>query len=205
MKHWTAAASYRKATEDRARVWELPDGELVVAVADGAGGIGGGGRAAELVVEGLSVAMEGSSDVNWVHVLGDLDPQIEADHNAGESTAIVLQIEPDGSLEGASCGDSTAWFVTDDGYLNDLTQNQHRKRRVGSGRALPVTFAREGAPGWIVVASDGLFGTAPNEKLVEALLESQTEDPAAALVEATRTPRGTWLDDVAVVVVRLGG
>lgn len=202
LRHSTASASCRKTSEDRARVWTLPDGSLVIVVADGAGGIGGGARAAEMVVEGLVAAVaEGSGDVDWIQVLSDLDVVLEADRDAGESTVVVARISLDGSIEGASCGDSTAWRVGDDRRVDDLTGDQHRKRRLGSGRAVPLAFSRTGSKGWLVVASDGLFGTTPDETLVQALLGAQTADPAQVLVAAAKTPRGTWLDDVVVVVV----
>jgi len=57
------------------------------------------------------------------------------------------------------------------GQSKELTERQYQKRRLGSGRALPVTFAREATEGWLLVACHGLLGSAPNEKLMEAWLE----------------------------------
>ncbi len=205
LRWWIAADSYRSDSEDRAEVWQVADG-LVVAVADGVGGMGAGARAASLVIGRVGTIVQRAVDVpdggrRVARLLAELDPDIEADLDAGEATAVVVAI---GRLDitGASSGDSSAWFVTAD-RVDDLTEYQHRKRRIGSGLALPVTFERPLQPGWLVVGTDGLFDTVRQESIIEVLSEGPA-DPARALIRLAQGRTGRLPDDVAVVVVRVG-
>ena len=167
----TAEASFRAATEDRLAVIEH-DGGLVVVVADGAGGLSGGAGAAEMGVDGVTKAVL-AGDVGtrgpdlWMRLLAELDVDIEADAQAGESTIVVVSITGSGTLIGASCGDSGALIVG--GYdVDDLTTDQHRKRRLGSRRAIPVAFTRPLLDGVLVVASDGLLSYCRRNRIAAA-------------------------------------
>lgn len=203
----TAAASYREATEDRLAVHQL-DGGLVVVVADGVGGVSGGGRAADLAVKIVSEAIEHGtfnlfSADPWVELLIHADAILASDRHAGETTIVVVVIAEDGRVVGASCGDSAAVMVGGDGRLDDLTAKQQKKRRLGSGRALPVAFARALLDGTLVVATDGLLSYARPKEITRIAVEHEDIDEAAeALVRAVTLPSGTLQDDVAVVVVR---
>jgi len=203
----TAAASYREATEDRLAVHQL-DGGVVVVVADGVGGVSGGGRAADLAVKIVGEAIDhGTFNVfsadPWVELLIHADALIASDRHAGETTIVVMAVADDGHVVGASCGDSGAVIVGADGRLDDLTAGQHKKRRLGSGRALPVSFERATFGGTLVVATDGLLSFATTEVIARIAVEHEDIDEAAeALVRAVTLPSGTLQDDVAVVVVR---
>lgn len=199
----TAAASYCDATEDRLAVHQL-DGGVVVVVADGAGGMGGGGRAADLTLKIVGEAIEhGAFNVfsadPWAELLIHADAIIASDRHAGETTIVVVAVAEDGRVVGASCGDSGAVVVGADGDLDDLTAGQHKKRRLGSGRALPVAFERALLDGTLVVATDGLLSFAGPEVIARFAVEHEA---AEALVRAVTLPSGTLQDDVAVVVVR---
>jgi serine/threonine protein phosphatase PrpC len=156
---FTASDSFRSAPEDRVAILDVDSG-VVVVVADGAGGIPGGGEAADMVVAGVREAVRSGITVldatTWVRVLQNLDERIERDRQAGETTAVIVAVTEDGEI-GASAGDSQAWIVTGDGY-DDLTEDQHRKRRLGSGRTVPVAFERPRLDGVLVAGTDGLFG-----------------------------------------------
>ncbi len=122
-------------------------GGVVVVVADGAGGIPGGGRAADLVLGHVGrVVSCGSDDVfeasSWHEMLCLVDGDANADRDAGETTAVIVAARDAGSVVGASCGDSGAVVVRDDATVDNLTHRQHRKRRLGSGVAMPVAFER---------------------------------------------------------------
>jgi serine/threonine protein phosphatase PrpC len=203
-----AAASFRRDSEDRAAIHPVPGG-LVVVVSDGAGGLPGGAAAAErvlaLVAEGLRRGDVDPADAGaWVARLALADADVEADGACGEATAVVVAVFEDGRVIGASAGDSGALLVDERGVHDELTAGQHRKRRLGSGRAAPVPFTRSGVAGTLVVASDGLFAYARADAIARVVAgPGPLDHVAAALVEIVRPPRSRDLvDDVAIVVVR---
>lgn len=198
LDHAVATASYRAASEDRAVVIDVHN-SLVVLVADGAGGIPGGGSAADVVIGMVQERAPALVDAAaCARLLSDADSKCE---RVGETTAVLLIVTAT-SVVGSSCGDSEAWLVGADGTIDDVTEAQHRKRRVGSGRATPVAF--EGA--WtagatLIVGSDGLFRYAPPMKIAATAFGSTSVQLAAdALVQLVRTKSGDLLDDVVVVV-----
>lgn len=200
----TATASFRAATQDRVAVHDLGE-TLVIVVADGAGGIPGGAVAADAVNHGVADALTASptcvSDAaSVVELLGVLDEAIERMPLAGETTAVIVVARGD-EIFGASCGDSSAWLVFDDGH-GDLTAEQHRKRRLGSGRAMPVPFERSWTEGTLVVGSDGMFNFVAAEAIFRCVRQMSPDAAARALIEAARPPAGRYADDVAVAVVR---
>ncbi|MBL8717413.1 MAG: protein phosphatase 2C domain-containing protein [Myxococcales bacterium] len=203
----TAAASYREATEDRLAIHHL-DGGCVVVVADGVGGVSGGGRAADLAVKIIGEAIDHGtfnrfSANPWVELLIHADAIIASDRDAGATTIAVVAVAEDVRVVGASCGDSGAVIVGADGRLDDLTAKQHKRRRLGSGRALPVAFERAALGGKLVVATDGLLSFATPGVIARIAVDDEGLDEAAeALVRAARLPNGALQDDVAVVVVR---
>jgi serine/threonine protein phosphatase PrpC len=207
LKITTVAASSRAATEDRLAVFPCRDGAVVV-VADGTGGAAGGGRAADLAVKSVGAALEHgtfdpSSADRWVEVLAEADATLASDRGAGETTIVVVAITEHGSVAGASCGDSGAVIVTTRGGLDDLTEKQHRKRRLGSGRALPVPFWRPRFDGTLLVATDGLLSYAALEGIAHLAAEHDDLDALGrALVRAVTLSNGTLQDDLAIVLVR---
>jgi serine/threonine protein phosphatase PrpC len=203
----TTSASFRSASEDRLAVHHVPDG-LVVVVADGAGGIPGGGLAADLVLVQVERAVTRKSfepyvSSSWIDLLSLVDMAAEQDRAAGETTAVVVAVTDSGLVVGASCGDSGALLVRKDGTVDDLTQDQHRKKRLGSGSAVPVGFDRPTLDGTLVVASDGLLGYARPNVVAEVVLATENVDEAASsLVARVRLPSGSLMDDVTIVLVR---
>jgi hypothetical protein len=189
----SAAASPRSRSEDRALVLAVGDA-WVVALADGTGGAVGGAAAAEHVVDGVRRAVEAGMALDepaaWAERLAAIDAAIVVDPRAGETTAIGLAVVA-GRITGASAGDSRAWLV--DGAPRELTADQVRRPRLGSGRALPVTFSSP-ARGRLVVASDGLFDHVPIADIL-----ASTGD-AAELIALVAARFRTLPDDVAVVV-----
>ena len=79
--------------------------------------------------------------------------QIDCRIRAGESTAVVVDLRPDG-ICGSSVGDSRAWIIHD-GNITDLTIDQNRKPLLGSHNARPVGFSNPPANGVLIVATDG--------------------------------------------------
>ena len=202
-----ALACPRELGEDRLASFEQ-GGTLVVVVADGAGGLAGGARAAERLVELLREAADTPGfdphrSEAWVEVLASADLELEADPAAGETTAVVVALA-EGLVVGASCGDSGAWVVQPGAWVDDLTARQRRRPRLGTGAAFPVPFARPGLAGTLVVGTDGLFNYPRSEKIAAAVVGDDLDGAARALIQIVRLPGGGLQDDVGVVLVRAG-
>jgi PPM family protein phosphatase len=179
--------------DDRAAVVPIDDG-LVIVVADGAGGTGGGAKAAQAIVDAV-VAHPTTTD--WSAELVDLDDPVKL--GGGQSTAVILTVTS-GGIVGASVGDSGAWIVRD-GAITDLTQHQLRKPLVGDGCS-PIAFGAGSLEGTLVVASDGLLRYATWKDIAFVVGRGEPVDVVARrLVDLVRLPNGSLQDDVAVVVV----
>lgn len=205
----TATASFRapELSEDRLAVHKVP-GCVVLIVADGAGGMPGGGRAADMAITVVEAALSQPGfnpflPGSWTDLLVEADAAIARDRVAGETTCVVLAVTDEGRVVGASSGDSGA-VVVRDGTTDDLTEKQKRKLRLGSGRASPVTFEREALTGILLAATDGLFNYARPDVIARIVTESEDLDEVAeGLVEAVRLAGGDLMDDVALVLVRV--
>jgi serine/threonine protein phosphatase PrpC len=200
----TAAASYRERTEDRTLVLRVGD-DWIICVADGTGGASGAALAAEMFVAGVRRAaeergLEIRAPDAFVALMEDLDHEIKCHPIASETTGIALTVTPT-SIAGASVGDSRAWLFTADSAV-ELTADQVRKPRLGTGGALPRWFTMK-AEGTLVVGTDGLFDNLP---IADVAAIARTELPAAAAEALVRQLRARFRalpDDVAVVVGRL--
>ena len=108
--------------EDRLGTFAIPDG-LVIVVADGAGGTGSGGRAAEAVcaASGQAATDGPRSGHEWTLWLLELDRSIHNSGGGGETTAVIVQLCR-GEICGASVGDSGAAMI-DGGEFFDLTEH----------------------------------------------------------------------------------
>src|SRR5689334_11874832 len=133
-------ASYRAETEDRAEIFFIGTATILV-VADGAGGRPGGAAAADGVVRWVrqhAPRIDCRNPRGWCNLLADADHVLQRDAEAGETTAVVLAVSPDG-IAGASAGDSEAWLIGSERHLA-LTGRQHAKPFLGTGMAKPVPF-----------------------------------------------------------------
>jgi PPM family protein phosphatase len=201
----TAAASSRASSEDRLAVHHVLGG-LVIVVADGAGGMSGGAEAAEIVLATVEQAIKTPGlrcfePLTWGDLLRKADHVVERDPRAGESTAVIVAVSANGLLVGASCGDQEAWVIGSGGY-DDLTEDQHSKKRIGSGRANPELFGRASLSGTLLVATDGLFNYARPSAITGVLRGDDLDVAARRLVDLVRLPNDGFADDVALVLVR---
>jgi serine/threonine protein phosphatase PrpC len=183
--------------EDRAIAVPTAGGYLL-AVADGAGGTGGGGVAADCLINSLSKLTAEAASADWWSVLLELDEELSV--RGGQTTAIVAFSDGD-RVRGASVGDSEAWLISPAGELADLTRHQRRKPLVGSGEALPVEFEAELRGGRLLLGSDGLFKYATAERICTLAMRGSVAESADALANCVRLPSGALQDDVAVVLV----
>src|SRR6267378_7736671 len=149
--------------QDRVAIVRVRGG-YVVAVADGAGGLGGGAKAADRALR--DVAAHARTDLvqepqAWTSLLEGTDAALAS---AGGQCAIVLASVIGTRIVGASVGDCGAWLVDD--TTTDLTAKQFRKPLLGSGASSAVPFEAELNPGaTLLLASDGLLKHAPHERI----------------------------------------
>lgn len=200
-----ALAFVRAHGDDRVALLQRGD-VLIAVVADGAGGLSGGAIAAELLIEIVRGAVTASAFAplrpeSWVEMLRRADVAVDEEPHAGETTAVVVAISEHG-LVGASAGDSGAWVVHPD-RVDDLTCRQHKRLRVGSGRARPVAFARPRREGTLLVATDGLLSYASPTRITTVARQADLDQAARELTQLVRLPSGGLQDDVSVVLVRL--
>src|SRR5262245_23551885 len=91
--------AYQARCEDRVRVVEF-DGGVVIVVADGAGGTGAGGEAAETVLREVTASASLERDAEgWCDILRQVDHRI----GAGEATCVGVARSTRG-IVGASVG-----------------------------------------------------------------------------------------------------
>jgi serine/threonine protein phosphatase PrpC len=196
------SASNREQSEDAAEVFERGDA-LVLALADGADGIRGGVTASRTLVTAVrSAAKDAAFNVTdaraWADLLRATDATL-VKHSGGETTGIVVVLTPN-KLVGVSAGDCEAWAIRSKDVV-DLTVGQHTHRRLGSGRAVPVTFEHAVLEGVLLVASDGLFKYASMQVIARVVRASPISVAAEQLIELVRLPSGKFHDDMAAVLV----
>jgi serine/threonine protein phosphatase PrpC len=191
----TVTIASGRRCQDRVKVVHFADG-IVIAVADGAGGTGGGDQAADTVIQEIvaSASLEHDAD-QWCRLLRQIDHRV----GGGESTGVVVAVSPR-RIVGASVGDSQAWLISD-GLVN-LTANQVRKPLLGSGDAIPVGFIHGPSSGLLLVATDGFCNYVRRDKLIQEILSIDFAVLARRLVEMVRLPSGDLWDDIGIVACR---
>jgi len=184
--------------EDRVVVVPLAH-RVVIAVADGAGGTGSGGPAAQAVCDAVRQTAAALTDeaVDWVSLLRRIDAEL-AQNLGGQTTAVVLDIQGR-TVTGASVGDSEA-LCASEAEVVDLTRHQHRKPLLGSGEAIVTPIGPVWYSGRIVVVTDGITKYVPYQKMIEIVRTAPLEEAIPSLVEAARLPNGELQDDVAAVL-----
>jgi PPM family protein phosphatase len=197
---FTAAGGSRN--EDRACVL-MPNWGTIMCVADGAGGSGGGERAAQVAIDTVSVAVRETSSpftsARLSGVLEEIDAQLFRG-GVGETTCVTVQIVGS-AIIGVSVGDSSALVVRDED-IQELTDGQVRKPLLGSGEAVVVEFAPHELHGLLVVATDGLTKYIARAALLQADAASDLERARDILVESARLRSGAFQDDITFVLGR---
>lgn len=167
-----------------------------MAVADGAGGTGNGGAAADHLIKGLGQLTDTAASEDWFSVLLKLDEEILELHPGSQTTGVVAYVNHD-RVVGASVGDSSAWLISSMGEITDLTAHQRRRPLIGTGEALPVVFEEDLLGRHLLLATDGLIKYAIPEKIAAMVVHGSVGD----IAECVRLPSGGLQDDVAVVLV----
>jgi serine/threonine protein phosphatase PrpC len=173
---------------------------VVLAVADGSGGMRGGAEAAEHAVRMISnaaqemIALDTQSFVSLI-------TRIDTAPAPGQGQcALVVAAIVGPRIVGASAGDCGAWLITDS--INDLTEQQVRKPLVGSGSAVPVPFEAELGLATLLLASDGLLKYARRNQIAALARGADLNAAAQKLADLPRLRSGDLPDDLAVVVCR---
>ena len=202
MKPILLTAAGNPENQDRGLI--VHDGQrTVLCVADGAGGLSGGGEAASIAVElaRQNASTMGDAD-SCLEVLRKMDAAIAKDSIAGETTCALVIVAPQ-EIFGASVGDSGVWLIPKDGSHMDLTQSQQRKPFIGSGSAWPVSFRCPRQAGSVLLATDGLLKYTSAERIIATCRGHPTEDAAPQLIELVRYPSGSLPDDVTIILTSL--
>ena len=187
--------------QDRAEVF-WSGANLIMIVADGAGGRSGAAEAAEFVTQRVRQTIHSAdlSPAGLTEFLRLVDRQMVAAGSIGETTCVIVVISNAGII-GASVGDSGAWHITQAG-IDYLTGHQSRKPFLGVGCATPVSFVRGPLTGTLLVASDGLLKYSSPERIASVALTGEVEVSAQNLVQLVRYASGALPDDVSVLLVR---
>jgi serine/threonine protein phosphatase PrpC len=190
-----------KELQDRAEIFWLGS-NLVLVVADGAGGRSGAAEAAEFVTRCVKQTLH-SANLNpkgLSELLKSIDQQMVAAGNVGETTCVIAVLSANGII-GASVGDSGAWCISTSG-VDNLTSSQSRKPFLGMGGATPFGFARDSLHGTLLVASDGLLKYTSAERIAAVALADDLEKSAQNLVGLVRYASGALPDDISVLLAR---
>jgi PPM family protein phosphatase len=196
----------RGAGEDRIAIVPCAGG-LVLAVADGAGGMGGGAAAAEALISSVAAAAEalasGALDPSALLIEIDQAARRDPQSKGGQCTAVIAIVR-DSDVSGASVGDSGALqsLPSGSGAIEDLTAGQQRKPLIGSGAAVPVSFRGSPLEGTLLLATDGLLKYASWKRLTAALDHPVLDELPALLLALVRLPSGALQDDVGLIVCR---
>lgn len=190
--------------ENQDRGLVLNDGQrIILCVADGAGGRSGGAEAASLAVKLIRQDASLLSNANaCAEALRRMDAVMDKDSVAGETTCALAIVTPE-EIFGASVGDSGVWWIPENGDPMNLSEAQQRKPFVGSGSAWPVPFQRRNQPGWLLLATDGLFKYTSAERIVGVCREQTVEFTSKQLIDLVRYPSGGLPDDVTVILTKL--
>jgi serine/threonine protein phosphatase PrpC len=198
-----ASASFRAKSQDAAQTFER-DGVLVVAIADGGGGMRDGEAASRSLMAIVAGAVDDRDFVlehapSWIDLFRATDTALAA-NGAHETTGLVVVLGGRG-LVGISTGDSEAWVVAST-TVDNLTVGQHTRHRLGSRRATVTTFQRSLLAGVLVIATDGLFKYAAPDVIARIVRDNAIRAAAQGLVDLVRLRSGKHADDVAVVLVQ---
>jgi serine/threonine protein phosphatase PrpC len=195
----SAIRESRGTGEDRVAAISLPAG-VAVAVADGAGGIGGGREAAAEALAIFARAVDEHIPIkaaDWISLLRDIDAKLA--RGRGQCCWVGVWIS-DNTIVGASVGDCAAWLIGE--TILDLTQNQIRKPLFGSGDAQPISFAAELDDSTLLLATDGLTKYAPRARIFQLAKSAKMSAAANALAELARLGSGELPDGVGVAPCR---
>ena len=185
--------------QDRIEIVRSGDSATVV-LADGSGGISGGGEAADYVVNELVKKEYPQQAVVLMDELLRIDSELMQTPLLGESTVILITLE-ENQFTGAAVGDSEIYQFSS-GELINLAEHKEPKPALGSTGCFPATFQGDLQAGRVLICSDGLWKYSGIEKIKASLKEPNLEVAADSLLECAKLPNGKLQDDVSLIVVQ---
>jgi serine/threonine protein phosphatase PrpC len=201
--HFQITAAQHVRSQDALGVYQRDD-TLVVALADGGGGMRPGEAASRSLIAVVEAAVAdtqfGVEEVRpWVDLFLATDASLVA-NRAGQTTGTVVVLGRRG-LMGFSIGDSEAWVVTKRG-IDNLTISQHSRERLGQRPSTVVVFERPQLAGVLLVATDGLFRYASAAVIAGIVQGGPIAQTPGRLLDLVRLRSGKFADDVAMVLVQ---
>lgn len=177
-------------------------------IADGQGGRAGAAAAANAACRvcidaALTYPAAGLlQPATWTKILEEVDRAVADDPDAGFTTVVAFCITQ-GTLCGASCGDSAAVLLGPNRPGDVLTARQYKNPPVGSRGASFVSFTAKLLSPWTVLAmSDGVWKYAGWENVLKIAAEARAEDIIPLTCNRARLPRsGNLQDDFTLVVL----
>jgi serine/threonine protein phosphatase PrpC len=188
--------------QDRVEVfrWEH---RVLIAVADGAGGISGGTQAAELFMQIVHASATSLTSADACRqLLNRIDRELAISPECGETTGVLVGVEASADVFGAGVGDSLVWAFSSNMRV-ELTQQQERKPLLGSGVSAARPFAQAAVETTIVVATDGLWKYTSLAAIEKCVRTAGALKLADQLCELVRLRSGDFPDDVAIVTCRV--
>ncbi|WP_287214762.1 protein phosphatase 2C domain-containing protein [Mesorhizobium sp.] len=134
-------AGPRETNEDKVAWWTLSDGALMVAVADGLGGMGGGADASEMAIERLRLSMNfGAEDRAGLMLAAEeahrdiLAAQTTSARLRQMATTLTAGLFSGRGLLGVHCGDSRASVARAKGIKRLTTDHSEGERLFRAGK-----------------------------------------------------------------------
>ena len=220
----------RDENQDAVLATRLPDGRILLAVADGVGGSDDGAAASKAALERLEAAVRDATDAETALIAGyKAAHEAVASLGSGErqpGTTLVAAIVDGPRVWIANVGDSRAYVADYDG-LHQLTEDHSWVAdQVRAGRLTPeeartsemrniITRAigASDSPGpdlsgplvlasgdTLVLSSDGLHGLLDEEEIATVIATDEPEQAARRLIQAARDAGGP--DNISVVIYR---
>ena len=201
----------RDTNEDAAALIPFCKGAGILVVADGVGGTGGGGYAANLAIEALRASLASSSDSTMLRtaILNGLEAANENIQALGTGAAttlalvelcgsmirpyhvgdsMILVVGQRGKIKLQTTPHSPVGFAVEAGYLDEVEALHHEDRHLVSNViGSPDMRIEIGSPialaprDTVLLASDGLFDNLAVEEIVERVRKGSLDDVARLL------------------------
>lgn len=174
---FSIVATKKSKNDDKILIDSLKDG-LILALADGATGIGLGHLASEEFINSVEkniLVEDVFSDENILSsFFMKVDEQLTKKFDGDANTTGIILCAKDNKFIGSSVGDSEVWLFTSDKTSFQYTWQQNKKPRIGSGCRPGVNFEMSSVKknDIILLASDCLFGYASNDFIKETIYSS---------------------------------
>ncbi len=223
-------AGRRPYQEDSVLARTLPDGRVLVAVADGMGGHAAGEVASALALETLVAELESGThiDVAFVRANGAVHDEARDPNKKGMGTTMVAALIDDGEYFVANVGDSRGYLLTEDGIRQITHDHSYVAEAVKRGQsaeeamrspfrdALTRSIGTEPevevdvfgpfpvqADSALLICSDGLYKTLSDDDLMRIFHDAGSARGAAQTLVTEALDSGSD-DNITVAIAEYG-